>query len=69
LHREGAFHELVRVEEEAAKMASAEASTATSTGERVRKPWTPGPDHPWKKEYEKRVSRKRIREHSLEQIP
>jgi len=35
----------------------------------VRKPWTPGPDHPWKKEYEKRVSRKRIREHSLEQIP
>lgn len=69
LHHQGAFHKLVRVEEEAAKMASAEASTATSTEERVRKPWTPGPDHPWKKEYEKRVSRKRIREHSLEQIP
>ncbi|NLO55875.1 MAG: integrase, partial [Thermovirga sp.] len=69
LHHQGAFHKLVMVEEEAAKMASAEASTATSTGERVRKPWTPGPDHPWKREYEKRVSRKRIHEHSLEQIP
>ena len=70
LHHQGAFHELVRVEEEETKKTLAkEKTTALSTEEGMRKPWTPGPDHPWKKEYEKRVSRKRIREHSLEQIP
>ncbi|OQB45552.1 MAG: Integrase core domain protein [Synergistetes bacterium ADurb.Bin155] len=70
LHRQGAFHELVRVEEGAEKKTPKGANAATSsTGERVRKPWTPRPDHPWKREYERMASRKRIREHSLEQIP
>ena len=70
LHHQGAFHKLVRVEEEETKKTLAkENTTASSTEEGMRKPWTPGPDHPWKREYEKRVSRKRIHEHSLEQIP
>ena len=70
LHRQGTFYEMVRVEEEETKKTLAkENTTASSTEEGMRKPWTPGPDHPWKREYEKRVSRKRIHEHSLEQIP
>lgn len=72
LHHQGAFHELVRVEEEETKKTLAKENTATSTAEKVertRKPWTPGPDHPWKREYERMASRKRIHEHSLEQIP
>ena len=70
LHRQGTFYEMVRVEEEETKKTLAkENTTASSTEEGMRKPWTPGPDHPWKREYERMASRKRSREHCLEQIP
>ena len=49
LHHQGAFHKLVRVEEEETKKTLAkENTTASSTEEGMRKPCTPGPDHPWK---------------------
>jgi hypothetical protein len=44
--------------EEAKKKIPADADTELSAAGKTRKPWVPGPDHPGKKEYEKRENHK-----------